>query len=243
MKTKIASSMMYLFLLVLLPTLFTSCNVIGGVYGDGKVVKETRAVPSFNEIDVSGAFHIYLKQGDREEVVLEADDNIMPLIKTTVVGGTLRIGIDQPIRHVTVLKAYITVKELKGMDISGAVDLETVNQITVPELSIDASGASDSKMEIAVGRLKLDCSGASKFRFTGTATTVDMELSGASDIFAFELLAENYNVDISGAGDARINVSKRIRAEISGAGSIRYKGSPTEIDQSVSGAGSIKRAE
>jgi len=243
MKTKVASFIMFVVLFTMMSGLVASCNIIGGVYGDGKVVKETRTVPSFNGIDISGAFQIYLKQGDIEEVVLEADDNIMPLIRTHVVGGTLRIGIEQPIRHVTVLKAYITVKDLKSIDVSGAVDLETVNQIKASELSIEASGASDSKMDISVERLKLDCSGASKFRFSGTATTVDMELSGASDIFAFELLAENYNVDISGAGDARINVSKRIRAEISGAGSIRYKGSPSEIDQSVSGAGSIKRAE
>jgi hypothetical protein len=70
-----------------------------------------------------------------------------------------------------------------------------------------------------------------------------MDLSGASDIFAFDMIAENYDIDISGAGNAHLNVSKRIRAEISGAGSIKYKGSPTEIDQQVSGAGSVTKVQ
>jgi hypothetical protein len=159
------------------------------------------------------------------------------------VGGTLVIETKKPIKHVTVMKVYVTVKDLKKIDVSGAVDINTEGRITVPELSIDASGASDSKMEIAVQKLKLDCSGASKMKFSGSATNVSMDLSGASDIFGYDMLAETYDIDISGAGNAQINVSKRIRAEISGAGSIKYRGSPSEVDQSVSGAGSIKKVD
>jgi len=160
-----------------------------------------------------------------------------------VVGGTLVIETRKPVHHVTVMKVYVTVKELKNIDVSGAVDITTENRINVPELSIEASGSSDSKMEIAVQKLKLDCSGASKMSFSGSATDVKMDLSGASDIFGFDLLAENYDIEISGAGNAQLNVSKKIRAEISGAGSVKYRGSPTEVDQQVSGAGSIKKVQ
>jgi hypothetical protein len=141
------------------------------------------------------------------------------------------------------MRVYVTVKDLKHIDVSGAVDINTEGRITVPELSIDASGASDSKLELGVQKLKLDCSGASKMRFSGFATDVSMDLSGASDISGYDMLSENYDIEISGAGNAQINVSKKIRAEISGAGSVKYKGSPSEIDQSVSGAGSIKKVQ
>lgn len=223
--------------------LFAACNVINGTRGDGNVLKETRKVSSFDGIDVSGAFDIVLKQGTVEEVTVEADANLLPLIRTDVVGGTLKIDTKKPINHVTVMRVYVTVKDLKHIDVSGAVDINTEGRITVPELSIDASGASDSKLELGVQKLKLDCSGASKMRFSGFATDVSMDLSGASDIFGYDMLAENYDIEISGAGNAQINVSKKIRAEISGAGSVKYKGSPSEIDQSVSGAGSIKKVQ
>lgn len=222
-------------------SLFASCDIIGGTQGDGNVLRETRKVSSFDGIDVSGAFDIILKQGITEEVTVEADANLLPLIRTEVVGGTLQIETKKPVHRVTVMKVYVTVKDLRRIDVSGAVDINTESRITVPELSIDASGASDSKLEIAVQKLKLDCSGASKMKFSGSATNVEMDLSGASDIFGFDLLAESFDIEISGAGNAQINVSKKIHAEISGAGSVKYKGSPTEIDQSVSGAGSIKK--
>ena len=223
--------------------LFAACNQIIGVHGDGNVLKETRKVSAFDGIEVSGAFDIILKQGATEEVTVEADANLLPLIRTDVAGSTLRIETKKPVNHVTVMKVYVTVKDLKRIDVSGAVDINCDGQIKVPELSLDASGASDSKLDIAVQKLDLDCSGASKMKFSGYAKDVSMDLSGASDIFAYDLLAETYDIEISGAGNAQINVSRKIRAEISGAGSVKYKGSPTEVDQSVSGAGSIRKVE
>ncbi|MCK9220307.1 MAG: DUF2807 domain-containing protein [Bacteroidales bacterium] len=243
MKSKVFSLSILFSLMLGMSNLFAGCNYLNGLHGNGNVVKETRPVSSFDALDVSGAFDVYIKQGDAEGLVIETDDNLLPSIKTTVVGHTLKIETKNPIHHVTVLKAYITVKDLKKIDVSGAVDIQTENRLTVPELSIDASGASDSKMEIAVQRLKLDCSGASKMSFSGTAVNVEMDLSGSSDIFAYDLISETYSFEISGAGDAQINVSKSIKASISGAGSVKYKGSPSEIDQVVSGAGSIKKVQ
>ena len=241
--TKFFSVMMILSLLFGMSSLFAGCQMIGGTSGDGNVLKETRQVGSFNSIEISGAFDIVIKQGSAEEVTVETDHNILPIVRTVVEGNTLKIETKKPVYHTTVLKVYVTVKDLKMIDVSGAVNIKTDGLLTVPELSIDASGASDAKMDIAVQKLTLDCSGASKIRFTGTAVDVKMDLSGASDIFNYELLAESYDIEISGAGNAQINVSKKIHAEISGAGSVKYKGSPTEIDQSVSGAGSIKKVQ
>lgn len=236
---------MFLFasLLFGMTGLFASCNTLGGVHGDGNVLKETRKVNTFDAIEVSGAFDVVLKQGLTEEVIVEADANLLPIIRTDVVGGTLKIETTKPVQHVTLMKVYVTVKDLKRIDVSGAVDIHTDGRITVPELSLDASGASDSQLNIEVQKLRLDCSGASKMKFTGSASEVSMDLSGATDIFAYDLLAETYDIDISGAGNAQINVSKRIRAEISGAGNVKYKGSPSEVDQRVSGAGTIKKVQ
>ncbi len=242
MKTqKIFTTILIICLFTGISGLFASCNMLG-VRGNGDVQKETRKVSSFDGIEVSGAFKVYIKQGATEEVVVESDANLLPLIRTEVVGSTLRIDTRKPVNNVTTMKVYITMKELKRIDVSGAVDILSEGRISVPELSYDASGASEVDMEIAVQRLKVDCSGAGKIKLRGTAANVGMDLSGASDVFAYDLAAETYDIDISGAGNAQINVSKSLRAEISGAGSIRYKGSPSEIDQQVSGAGSIKKS-
>ncbi len=222
--------------------IIVSCNVIGEI-GSGNVIREERKVSSFNGIEVSGAFDIKLIQGTVSSVVIEADDNLMPLIRTEVRGSTLVIDNKKPISHSKSLKVFITFTELKSIDLSGAVDFESQGKLTLPELSISGSGASDGKLEMDVQKLSIDCSGGSKLKLTGSAKDVDVDASGAVDLFAFDFPAENYKLSISGAGKAEINVSKELNVDISGAATVHYKGNPTKNIQDVSGAGTIKKVD
>jgi hypothetical protein len=56
-------------------------------------------------------------------------------------------------------------------------------------------------------------------------------------------MAENTKVDISGAGSAEVFASVKLDAHVSGAGKVRYKGDAANVQQQVSGAGSVKKAE
>lgn len=244
MKTKkIIALFMFVVMLTSISGITSGCTLVDGVHGDGKVVKETRVVSSFDGIDVSGAFDVYLKQGSIEEVIIEADANIQPIISAEVRGSTLVIDTKKPLNHPTALKVYITFKDLKKIETSGAVDIIAENKISVNELGLMSSGASDVRMDLAAKKLDLNTSGASKLRLSGSVTDVSVDISGAGDLYGFDLVCENIKIEISGAGKAQITVTKSIDAEISGAGSIHYKGNPTKVNQSVSGAGSIKKDE
>ncbi len=221
---------------------FSSCLVLGE-RGNGNVVRQERKVSSFDAIEVSGAFNIILSQGSTQSVIVEADENLMKIIKTEVEGGKLVIDQKKPIQHSTSLKVFITITNLKTLELSGAVDVITEGRLTLPELRINGSGASDSKFDLDVRQLDVDCSGGSKLKFRGIATKTHMEVSGAVDLFAYDLVTENFNLEISGAGKAQIYVNKELNVDISGAGSVHYKGNPTKVIENVSGAGSIKKAE
>lgn len=241
--TKLFSVILFASLFIGISTIFAGCHM-RYTHGNGNVVKQDRTVSSFNGIDVSGAFDVYLKQGDNEAVTVEAEENLLPYIRTEVVDGTLIIETkDRPFHNTTKMTVYVTIKGLKSIDLSGATDIETQNKLNLSDLKIDISGASEAKLDFAVQKLNLDCSGASKILLTGSAVNVTMDLSGASKLLAFDMPAESYSISLSGAGKAEINVSKKLSADISGAGTIKYKGSPAEIDQEVSGAGSIKKVD
>jgi hypothetical protein len=232
-----------LFILaIFMLTIYSGCDVFGE-RGNGNVSSETRSVSFFNSIDVSGAFDVYITQGTAQSVIVETDENLQKLIKTKVEDNILYIETKEPISHSTCMKIHLTVTELKKIDVSGAVDIRTENKLTVPDLFIDGSGAADAKMDLAVQKLKIDCSGGSKIKFSGTAGEVRLDASGAVDLFAYDLVVESFYLEISGAGKAEINVTKILDAEISGAGTVRYKGNPEKVMENVSGAGSIKRAD
>jgi hypothetical protein len=239
---RILSVVILAIMLVNVTAISAGCRMFGE-QGNGNVIKQERTVPAFNAIRISGAFDLILSQGPTQSVTVKADENLMPIIRTEVKGDELIIENTKPIHNSHEMKVYVIVKELKKIDISGAVDMETAGKLTLDELTIDGSGASDSKMELDVRKLDIDCSGGSKLKFSGTATNVKMDVSGAVDIYAYDLLTETFHLNISGAGNAQINVSKELSAEISGAGSVRYKGKPEKISEDVSGAGSIKKVD
>jgi hypothetical protein len=222
--------------------IIVSCNVIGEM-GSGNVIREERKVSSFNGIDVSGAFDIMLIQGTTNSVIVEADDNLMKLIRTDVRDNILIIDNKRPISHSKSLKVFITFTDLKSIDLSGAVGIESQGKLNLADLVISGSGASEGKLDMDVQKLKIDCSGGSKLKLSGSAKDVDVDASGAVDLLAFDFPAETYKVSISGAGKADINVSKELNVDISGAASVHYKGNPVKNVQDISGAGSVKKVD
>lgn len=217
----------------------SGCGFIDGVDGNGKVVKETRNVSSFGKLEVGGAFDIFLTQGNVESLVIEADENLIPLIITEVRGGKLIIETKENIRNSKELNLYITFVSLEKMNFSGACEVTSNEMMTFQNLEIHGSGASEIDLKLKATKLIGDFSGASEINLSGNADECEMNLSGASELDAFEFVVKNFIIDLSGAGDANIHVTENLKAEASGAASIRYAGNP-RVDSHISGAGSIK---
>ena len=108
-------------------------------------------------------------------------------------------------------------------------------------MDIDVSGASEINLEVKAPRIKAGLSGASKGTFRGETKDVSLHGSGASEFRAFDLMAENSDVDVSGASNADVFASVNLKAEASGASNIRYKGKPS-VSSNTSGAGNVASA-
>src|SRR3982751_1352355 len=59
---------------------------LSDVKGSGHVVTESRDVPEFSGIDVGGIYKVDVTAQKDFAVVVEADDNLLPLIRTEVDG-------------------------------------------------------------------------------------------------------------------------------------------------------------
>jgi len=140
------------------------------------------------------------------------------------------------------LKVYVSAPVFNNIDASGACDIIGQTKISNPEdLSLHVSGAGDIQMEVDAPKLKAEVSGSGSINLKGQTKDVDLDLTGAGHAHCYELLAENTKVEISGAGSAEVYASVKLDAEVSGAGSVSYKGNASDVNQHVSGAGSVKR--
>ncbi len=230
-----------LFIAILFSLSYAGCiNALTGERGNGNVIKEERSISSFDAIDASGGLTINLVRNDSKTIEVTADENLMDNIETYVRGGTLHID-TKNISNSTKLEVLVNYQDVEFFDLSGAVDVYCEDVIEQNSLNVDASGASEMELNLRVNKLSIDVSGAGDIRLEGKADEMVFEGSGASSLRAENLETKITHVDISGAGDARVNASEELKASVSGAGSIRYTGNPESIKTSVSGAGSVNR--
>lgn len=225
-----------LFLIVLS---FSINSCVNSIDGNGNVINENREVTSFNKIDISGGYEVVMNQGDKEQLEIEIDENLLEYIKTEVKNNTLFISSEESFGRTEALKLYITVVNIEDLEVSGAIELTNKGTYIGKELDIDVSGAADINLDLELERLTMDLSGASETTLKGSADDFEIELSGAGELDAEKFKTQHTVLDISGAGEAIVFVKETLDVEISGAGSVRYKGNPT-IKKDISGAGSIK---
>ena len=213
-----------------------------GERGSGNVVTETRDVSGFQAIDISYPAQVLVKQGSKESLEIEAEDNLLPGLKTQVKNGVLDIFYKttngKHVNPTKTVKITIVVKDLTSVDFTSAGDL-TIENLKTNALDVSLSGAGNLKLnKILVKALGVDLSGAGSMSASGTADDLSLNISGFGDFKGTDLHSKDAQVDISGAGSATMWVDNNLDAQISGAGSISYYGSAS-VTKQVNGFGGV----
>ena len=210
---------------------------------------EPRNLSGFHAIKISNAFDVYISQGNEDAVAISASKaEYREKIITKVENGVLIIRFDDDKKFwkgwngdKTKLKAYISVKKLDKLDVSGACDVYFEDGISAEELYVNLSGASDLKGKIEAKKLRFVISGASDATISGNAAELSVDASGASDFKGFDMVTNYCTAEASGASSVNITVNKELNAKASGASSVRFKGEGLIRDIKTSGSSDVTR--
>lgn len=210
------------------------------VKGNGNIKSQIRDVSGYKGINVSGGFIVELVQGNNEGVELEAEENLLDNIATEVKNGVLHIYNRRSLSTSRAMKAYVTIKELNSIYISGGVKVSSKSTFKTSGLRMNMSGGSSVKLALSTEELKADMSGASKVELSGKAEKVTIDMSGASKVEAADLEASIVKVDASGASKVKLFAKETLDINASGASVVFYKGSPS-ITAETSAAARVSR--
>lgn len=227
---------------VLFALLFGACgfNVnIGVERGSGNVVTETRDVAGFDHLSLAGIGDVILTQGDEESLEIEAEDNIIPNIKTEVRDGTLYITYERKSMLPTKpVKFNLTMKDVRSLESRGVSSLRS-DKITTDQLDVTISGTgSVTILSLTAEKVNTNISGAGNFEAEGQVSDQRVILSGAGNYNGEDLQSKNGDVTISGLGQISIWATDALNVTISGTGGVEYYGDP-KITKNVSGIGTL----
>lgn len=191
-----------------------------GTQGSGVLATQTRHLPSFTSVELAGNNNVVVRVGEKQSVVVKADDNLIDRVTTKVQSGTLIVGNTRgSFSTKSPMRVAIAVPTLDAVTLTGN------GNIVVD--GIQAEG------------LKVDIPGNGTITGNGTATGLDVTVSGSGVARFTELVANDVQAAVSGSGSIFATATKSLDASVSGSGAIFYAGNPQHVTRSVTGSGVI----
>lgn len=209
-------------------------------WGNGDRITDERELADFSAVDNNGELDVLVEQGERFEVVVSIDENLLDRVQTDVVGDTLRIRTRGQLAHlVRGPHVRVTMPTLSGARVSGSGALELFDFVDSESLELSVSGSGDLDWHGESLAVDASVSGSGDLVLDGATDFLELRVSGSGAARALNCVAQDAQVSVSGAGDASVYVEGEIDAEVSGAGDLMVRGDPHFTRRKESGAGDI----
>ncbi len=220
--------------------LFTSGTILSTIKAQDT---ESRPIPEIiTSIKVSSGLDLYITQGDKVSLKIEAEKAYLHRVITEVKGHQLRIYTEGRLnwKRTTLPKIYVTLTDLKSVTSSGGSDVFTKNTIKADSLVLNSSSGSDMYMEVDTRKLSLNSTSGSDLKVKGKTIYLNASAGSGSDIIAEDLAAKYVSVKTSAGSDARVYAIERIDAHASSGSDIIVYGSPVTKNLKESNGGDIR---
>jgi hypothetical protein len=214
------------------------------VQGSGNVIEQARQVGSFKAVRLDGPIDVKLRAGNSETVTVRADDNIAPLIETTVENGVLVVSLKKNtgFRTKSGLQVLVEFKELQAAAIKGSGDL-VIDRVQGETFDAAISGSGDLRVDqLQTALFTASVAGSGDMTVAGTAQRQTISVAGSGNVQAKRLNGKDVKVSIAGSGDVIVNAADALDVTIAGSGDVAYLGNP-RLSKSVAGSGSVTQTK
>lgn len=231
--------------LVLLAISQTGCDG-ERVKGSGQMSSETRKLGEYHAISLRGGMDIEFTNGPQEDAVIEAEDNILPLIETEIKGDQLIVRM-KPGTHISTkkdIKVKLTAPDIEELSLAGSGNIVGTNEWdhnSAVRLSLSGSGNITLGAVNAPG-VKASIAGSGDIHLKGETRDLDVAIAGSGNFDGYNLHTESTSVNIAGSGDANVHASVNLNVKVGGSGDVSYRGTP-QITSHIAGSGSVRKED
>lgn len=208
---------------------------------------EDRKLPAFTEISMRVPGKLYIRQGDVQQVTIDAKSSTLTDIITEVKDRALIIRF--PAKNYLwksfdpgLIIIHVTIPEISGLSVSGSGDIIGEGTLSALIMDVVISGSGNINLsDVKVERIKTVISGSGNINLKGSKVASEFTgtISGSGNIRAQDFEAEEVKVTISGSGNCSVRSNGHCNVRIAGSGSFFYSGNPS-IDSAIAGSGNVK---
>jgi hypothetical protein len=210
---------------------------------------EKREVGHFERVVLEEYGELILTQGTQPSITIEADDDVLSRIETTVKDGTLTIGIGgtwwdklgmalNDVLSGRKIVYQLTVVDLSGVTVNGAGRVKC-SELRSDRLAVRVAGAGEVTIgSLSTGQLGVELPGAGRIQLAGQASEQRVAISGAGTYRAPQLESQTAQVKLTGLGSATVWAVQELDVTIQGLGNVEYYGTPA-VTQKITGVGRL----
>lgn len=234
----------FTFLLLIIATT-TSCDFIisvGGIDGNGNVVKDDRIFSEkIDVVKASNGLDVEIVNSTVQVVSVEADENLQDVIETKFKNGVLYVSTTKNIRKAKSKKVTIAFVELDGIHASSGANVKGLSNVVSNNLDLKTSSGAQMSLTIISKELSAQSSSGANLTLRGQARNFNSKASSGSTIDAKDLQAIYCSSKASSGAKITLNVQRSLDAKASSGGDIRYYGEPEVITQNASSSGRVRK--
>ena len=243
------------FVLLLSAMLLCTSTIFGQVFtlGNKKVkasnvyVTKQIKIDDFDRLEVAGSMDVVYKQvKGKPSLEIYTADNIVDLVKTEVVNGTLKIGFKKGY-SISYNKLIIRVssEDINAISLAGSGSIDLANGVKTNKMNISLAGSGDvmGKNIFCQEDLRIALSGSGDVTMQQLACNqFDVSLAGSGDVLMKDVNVHTAKVSLAGSGCVEMyGKTDKSHFELAGSGEILAAGfEAKEVNISIAGSGDVE---
>lgn len=212
-----------------------------GVAGDGRITSDQRPVSNLASLDVSGPMQVDVRVGGAPGLQIEADANLLPMIRSEVAGDTMRIWIDGQVKPSQPIRISYSVPKLTHLRATGSGRTD-VSGLNGAPLTFVKTGSGKTQLSGNVGNLDVRSTGSGMVDAIGLrSTSAHASLVGSGRIMLGEVHGDQLTAHVRGSGDVEASGAvQTLNASVHGSGDVHVsRVTAQRADLSTNGSGDI----
>ncbi len=214
-------------------------DLAGQVKGTGTPVRKVIQVEAFTELVNDGEFEVVISKGATQQVEVEAQAELIDLVRTDISGGTWTIRTNKGYSTDAPFVIHITTPQLNSLAIEGSGDIRSEDVFGGSDVDLTVSGSGNIAIaHLDAKKIEAQDTGSGDINLGGTAGEFEAVIKGSGTIEAAQLTCNDADVAINGSGDVSLTAISKLAITIKGSGSVRYHGKP-DLTTDITGSGSV----
>jgi hypothetical protein len=211
------------------------------ISGNGKIMESLVCTDTVNTLQISEKLDLLWIPSDSNKVILRADENLHDNIRFDYTDKKLIASSDKYIRMAKAKQIVIYSNTLRTLKAGRKATIDARDSLCLGTLSLTLGTGGEARLVGAFDSLDITSATGSVLHLGGQARAINISANSGSEIFGYDLHADEAHVKACGASDIHISILRKAWLEAGSMSDIIYRGDPIILSSQTTGFADIKK--